>query len=80
MTEWDNIMTSKELSKTLCNEYDKNKAWPRTYQVDHDTYANVCQEWFNRRACPGLPSFIQIALGPNGGIVFHSVELILIRK
>jgi hypothetical protein len=70
-------MTAAQLSDQLCKEYDTTKVWPRTWEVDCETYANVCQNYFDRLHVIGQPQFISIALGPNGGILFHSVELIL---
>ena len=73
-------MTPKQLSDQLCKEYDTTKAWPRTYEVDPETYANVCQHYFDNFHIMGQPRFVSVALGPNGGILFHSVELILIVR
>lgn len=70
-------MTSTELSNKLCKKYDIHEVWPTTYEVDSVTYANVCQHCFDRYHIKGQPRMMQLALGPNGGILFHSVELIL---
>lgn len=75
----DNEMTAMQLSNKLCKEYDIHNPhkWPRTYVVDYRTYANVCQNYFHYSHTIGEPRFVSVALGPNGGILFHSVELIM---
>lgn len=70
-------MTPNQLSNQILIEHDTTKAWPRTWEVDCETYANVCQNYFDRLRVIGQPQFISLALGPNGGILFNSVELIL---
>ena len=47
--------------------------WPKTYEVDAATYGYVCHDVFIRMAPQGIP----VALGPNCGIMFKGVELIL---
>jgi hypothetical protein len=70
-------MTPIQLSNQILVEHDNTKVWPRTWEVDHETYANVCQHFFDTFHMREQPGFISIALGPNGGILYHSVELIL---
>jgi len=52
--------------------------WPATYEVDADTYANVCQEIFTKQCNEKDGPWITIAVGPHrDGIMFRNVELIL---
>lgn len=57
---------------------DLKKTWPETFEVDHETYANVCQHVFDHIAdnVEWGPIY-EIALGPNKGLMFKNVELIL---
>lgn len=67
-------MTTRELTTKLNDEYGITKPWPDTYEVDHDTYANVCQDvftWVRRMQAPG------VAIGVHDGIMFKNVELLL---
>lgn len=41
-------MTSNELRHKFNTEFGL-KSWPKTYEVDVETYGNVCQEIFNAR-------------------------------
>lgn len=66
------------------------KEWPRTYDVDHETYANVCQSVFNSlhekqmywdvvedgQQKPDIGTVL-VCLGEHNGIMFKGVELIL---
>lgn len=68
-------MTTQELVQHLNTTFAFNP-WPKTYTVDADTYANVCHTIFNN-------SYIHpvaVSIGPNGGIMFKNVELILNNK
>ena len=49
--------------------------WPDIYEVDHNTFANVCSFVFKRHL--EMPQRIDIALGKNGGIFFKGVEVLL---
>lgn len=69
-------MTPNELRNYFNNTYGMNESWPKQFKVDADTYAQVCQEIFNLVVDHHGP-FIEIALGPNNGIMFKNVELIL---
>lgn len=52
--------------------------YPPQFEVDHHTYANVCQEIFNRaRQDMECMNIVEIWLGSNGGIMFKNTELIL---
>lgn len=66
-------MTSSEL-----REHFHLLGYPSTFKVDHVTYANVCQDIFNWKITNYTEDqFVEIALGPHGGIMFKNVELIL---
>ena len=71
-------MTSNELRFMFNNLYGMNE-WPSKYTVDHETYANVCQECFNQQREIKF-GIAKIALGINRGIMFKGVELILGAK
>lgn len=75
-------MTANDLIRKF-NRYGLNK-WPKTSAVDHVTYANVCQFIFESKirnheeiAFQGNATDIVISVGPNNGIMFKNVELIL---
>ena len=70
-------MTADELSSNLNSIYGL-KEWPRTFTVDHETYANCCQFVFNRitPVIGGLP-WHSVALGPHRGLMFKDIELLL---
>lgn len=78
-------MTAAELRRLFNNEFGLG-SWPKTYEVDHETYANVCQAFFSwaiKNENDELvwiedgKVLIKVALGPNFGIMFKNVELIL---
>jgi len=62
------------------------KEWPKTYEVDAETYALVCQAIFDHELEIQFPDTkldvfaLQIAVGPNNGLMFKNVELILRRE
>lgn len=78
-------MTVEELSSRLNNLFDKE--WPKTCEVDADTYANCCQAAFEKaeednlniilRSGRGDLATRQVWVGPNNGLLFKGVELIL---
>lgn len=76
-------MTANELREQFINDYGMNK-YPKTLVVNHETYANVCHDLFVYKATRkdslvwirGF-SQIELSLGPNHGIMFKNVELIL---
>jgi ribosomal protein L37AE/L43A len=54
--------------------------WPKSYEVDAETYGNVCQFIFEYSANKSNSSdegviWTEVALGPNDGIMFKNVEL-----
>lgn len=73
-------MTRDELTKLLNERFALNQ-WPSQFKVDHETYANVVQAYFDIFDVPheSRPKTIYIALGPNNGIMHKHVELILDR-
>lgn len=75
-------MTANELKLKFAHEYGYAE-WPKTYEVDTETYGNVCQDLINNKVATqsvvhrsGNISFITISIGPNNGIMFHNVELL----
>ena len=71
-------MTTTELQKKFNLEFGLSP-WPASYQVDHETYANVCQTIFGvLKSLDGLEGYgYVIMLGPHKGIMFKNVELML---
>ena len=76
-------MKAKDLKRKF-NEAFGLDQWPKTYPVNHNTYANVCQFIFESKikndehiAFQGNVTDVAISLGPNNGILFKGVELIL---
>ncbi len=78
-------MTANELKKKFDDEFGLNPR-PGQFKVDHETYANVCQSYFNWiiknkvlvwEEQDGSNKLIHVALGPNNGIMFKNIELIL---
>lgn len=79
-------MTVQELTKLFNQSFGDrlDKPWPKTYDVDHETYANVCQSLFEWKAervfvnnIKDDMKWIEISIGANNGIMFKNVELIL---
>lgn len=73
------IMTVEELRVHFNNTFPPDKQWPDRYEVDAETYANVCQFIFWKKADMLSTHFIEVAIGKYGGIMFKGVEL-LIKK
>lgn len=76
-------MTTSELYGLFNNTFGIG-SWPKTYDVDHETYANVCQTLFEWKAervfvnnIKDDMKWIEISIGANNGIMFKNVELIL---
>ena len=69
-------MTADEL-RILFNDSFGLSRWPETYDVDHETFANVCDSVFKDYI--RLPQRVGIALGIHGGIMFKGVEILLQR-
>ena len=73
-------MTADELAHLFNTEFGLHDQWPRSYKVDGDTYANVCQRIFEYAIKTGPYREITIFIGPNNGIIFKNVELILTHE
>lgn len=74
-------MTLEELRNKFNNEFGIEK-WPKTYEVDSDTYANICQGIFDYKIKDEnrmYPFLIEVTVGLNNGIFFKGVELILLK-
>jgi len=70
-------MTANEL-RNYFNDTWGVDGFPTTYDVDHETYANVCQEVFNNLA-DNYPDrlALPVHIGPHRGVMFKDVELTL---
>jgi len=74
-------MTANELREFFYDRFSLGE-WPDQYEVSPETYANVCQTIFEHESTE-LVLFskdlirVVISLGPNHGIMFKNVELIL---
>ena len=76
-------MTVQELDKVFRDSFGLSNQWPKTYEVDADTYANVCQHIIhNNSENTGVDylGIIKIAIRRHGGIMFRNVELILVSE
>lgn len=74
-------MTANELREYFDKTYGLY-TWPEKFEVDSETYANVCQEIFNKMGKHIALAYsdgyeITVALGKSCGIKFKDVELIL---
>lgn len=69
-------MTAEELILQWNSEYGPNP-WPVNKYVDSHTYANCCQYVFDRLRIHGYSDVVSIRVGPNGGLMFKNVELLL---
>ncbi len=70
-------MTANEL-RTLFSKSFGFTNWPSTYEVDAETYGHVCKALIDKwLEIDFPPDRAEIKLGPNGGIYFKGVELIL---
>ena len=72
-------MTTEELAHKLSIDYGLNN-WPPFYEVDAETYANVCHYTFNHLANFHPSLKVTVSIGPHHGIMFKNVELILEAK
>ncbi len=78
-------MTAQELRNHFLVSFDISNKWPTTFEVDAETYANVCQEIFNNKKSYEKEYysdgwFARIAFGNNNGIMFKNIELIYKSK
>jgi hypothetical protein len=74
-------MTANELRHHFNTTFGLGE-WPKTFEVDAETYANCCQTVFNDLMTkPGFLfgewTIVHLSLGPYNGIIFKDVELIL---
>ena len=70
-------MTTAQLRHKFNTEFG-TRNWPKTFEVDADTLANVCNDFFLSQKVMGHHwESIHVIIGPNGGFMFKSVELIL---
>lgn len=72
-------MTLQELRTELNEKYGLDP-WPATYEVDAETYGNVCRDLFKRRTkkSVGVGMYeIKFMVGVNNGPLFKGVELIM---
>jgi len=82
-------MTTQELKEKFNSEFSYQgigTPWPKTFEVDHETYANVIQDLLDYHKSQGRiinlsndVLSIDIYVGPNNGILFKGIELILKR-
>lgn len=86
-------MTANQLIRMFNEDYGFSNDWPKVYKVDYHTYAHCCQYVFNHvidniemffewdQIKDGKPfqgaNIVGIAIGPNNGLMFKNVELIL---
>jgi hypothetical protein len=77
------IVTAQQLVEHFNSTFGIN-AWPLTYHVDAETYANACQYVFNHIVETqtigfyGYYAHISLSIGvTNNGLMFKGVELIL---
>jgi hypothetical protein len=80
-------MTVKQLTDYFNQNYGMFKAFPETYEVDADTYADVCHHLFLLKATEmeevgiePIKFFAKVWLGKHNGVLFKGVELILKGK
>jgi len=76
----------EELIQYFNNTYGLEHKWPRRFEVSAELYGRACQMLINRtREDPdnvrlnwtGQVARVSIAIGPNNGIMFKNVELII---
>ena len=74
-------MIPEQLRQKFNNEFGLS-SWPEKYEVDHETYANICQLIFTNSNKIRLNKilWVDVSVGPNDGIMFKGVELILEKK
>lgn len=79
-------MTADELREYFNHTYGATKKWPLIYKVDMKTYINVCQAIFEAKESAVALSVdadlreihhLRITVGPNYGIIFKNVELVV---
>ena len=79
------MKTPDELRKHFNKTYGISVQWPKTFEVSAELYGRVCQEIFEHNLNYDFDELtddtlaIDVVLGPNKGIMFKNVEL-LIKK
>lgn len=80
-------MTADQLRKHFNDTFGIDKPWPSQFEVDAETYGNVCQavfDWHIKNHLyilePGIGYQIHIKVGLNGGIMFKNMELLLQKE
>lgn len=75
-------MTAQELYIKMLSELPFPSGDLDFYEVDHETFANVCQDIFDHKAPQPATSqrVITIGIGKNNGIYFKGIEIILKRE
>lgn len=70
-------MTALELIEKLNNEYGTNE-WPDTYEVDANTFVNVCQFIFKGKPKLRIQNHESVDIWlRHGNLLFKNVELIV---
>jgi hypothetical protein len=76
-------VTALELKDKLDKEFPIGEHWPKTYEVDSETYFNVLQHILRYRiqndnfVFIGPFKTVELILGPANGIMFKGVELLI---
>lgn len=70
-------MTTAQLGHKFITDFGTNR-WPKSFEVDADTFANICNDYFLSQKVMGEHwETIHVTIGPNGGFMFKGVELLL---
>jgi hypothetical protein len=72
------INKAEELIQYFNNAYGIEREWPKTFEVSAELYGRCCQTIFDRENDKELAIKL-IKLGPNRGLMFKNVELIIRR-
>jgi len=80
-------MTANELRNYFNNTFGIDNPWPKTFEVDAETYGNCCQaafDWYISNylynMIPGIGYKINLTIGQNKGLMLKNIELILSNK
>lgn len=70
-------MSAEELHRYFCNTCGLSD-WPKTHAVDRETFIDVFSTVFCAIAKDrAVHSIMEMMLGPNGGVHFKGVEILL---
>ena len=82
-------MTANELKAYFNSKFELGE-WPKTFEVDAETYANCCQKILKQseelnnieimRSGRGYLSLRKVYVGENNGLLFAGIELIYKAK